>query len=508
MRPLRHRSFALLWGAGLVSTIGSWMQAVAVGALLISRTGQATWAVLVAAAAFLPIGLLSPVGGALADRVARRPVLIAGNVAEAAVAFALAALVGTGHEDPALLVALVAVQGAASAVVGPFQQAILPDLVPPSEFLPAIALNSAQWNLGRIAGPALAGGAIAAFGYPLAFDANAISFLAVVAALLFVRFAPPAGTAGDRLLASLRAGLAAARREPGCWAAIWTIGVVALIASPFIALVPAMAERVARGAGGAAPSGRAVAAATGVLTTAQGIGAVAGAMCLAGLAARFGRGRVLAASLAAFPLALLVYGSAQSLWWAAAGLFAVGLAYIGVLSGLSLVVQVRAPAAFRGRVLSLYLVALGVAYPVGALIQGPVADRIGIGWTTTGTALLLIAVLAVAAGLLPGVRRALFGEAPSSLADADGDGDGQAVAAEGVVADPVLAEAVLAAPAAAGAVAVQAEGGLAVAGDPGEALAEEIRAGTAGAGLRPASGDATAPAAAAQPCSPSGPLAG
>jgi MFS family permease len=510
VRPLRHRSFALLWGAGLVSTIGSWMQAVAVGALLISRTGQATWAVLVAAAAFLPIGLLSPVGGALADRVARRPVLIAGNVAEAAVAFALAALVGTGHEDPALLVALVAVQGAASAVVGPFQQAILPDLVPPSEFLPAIALNSAQWNLGRIAGPALAGGAIAAFGYPLAFDANAISFLAVVAALLFVRFAPPAGTAGDRLLASLRAGLAAARREPGCWAAIWTIGVVALIASPFIALVPAMAERVARGAGGAAPSGRAVAAATGVLTTAQGIGAVAGAMCLAGLAARFGRGRVLAASLAAFPLALLVYGSAQSLWWAAAGLFAVGLAYIGVLSGLSLVVQVRAPAAFRGRVLSLYLVALGVAYPVGALIQGPVADRIGIGWTTTGTALLLIAVLAVAAGLLPGVRRALFGEAPSSLADEDedGDGDGQAVAAEGVVADPVLAEAVLAAPAAAGAVAVQAEGGLAVAGDPGEALAEEIRAGTAGAGLRPASGDATAPAAAAQPCSPSGPLAG
>ncbi|HMH91460.1 MAG TPA: MFS transporter [Streptosporangiaceae bacterium] len=419
MRPLRHRSFALLWGAGLVSTIGTWMQAVAVGALLISATGQATWAVLVAAAAFLPIGLLSPVGGALADRVARRPVLIAGNVAAAAVAFALAALVGAGHDDPALLVGLVAVQGAASAVIGPFQQAILPDLVPQSEFLPAIALNSAQWNLGRIAGPALAGGAVAAFGYPLAFDANAVSFLAVVAALVFVRFAPPAGPAGDGLLASLRAGLAAARREPGCWAAIWTIGVVALIASPFIALVPAMAERVARGPGLSAglPSGRAVAAATGVLTTAQGIGAVAGAMCLAGLAARFGRGRVLAGSLAAFPVTLLVYGSAQSLWWAAAGLFAVGLVYIGVLSGLSTVVQVRAPAAFRGRVLSLYLVALGVAYPIGALVQGPVADRIGIGWTTTATALLLTLVMAAAAVSLPGVRRALFGAAPGESAE-------------------------------------------------------------------------------------------
>ncbi|MGH3274714.1 MAG: MFS transporter [Streptosporangiaceae bacterium] len=414
MRPLRHRGFALLWSAGLVSTIGTWMQAVAVGALLISRTGQATWAVLVAAAAFLPVGLLAPVGGALADRVARRPVLIAGNVAEAAVAFVLAALVGTGHEDPALLVGLVAIQGTASAMVGPFQQAILPDLVPKAEFLPAIALNSAQWNLGRIAGPALAGAAIATFGYPLAFDANAISFLAVVAALLFVHFEPPPGSAGQRLLASLRAGLRTARREPACWAAIWTIAVVALIASPFIALVPAMAERVASsGLGpGGHPSGRAVASATGVLTTAQGIGAVAGALCLAGLAARFGRGRVLAGSLAAFPPVLILYGSAQSLWAAALGLFAVGLVYIGVLSGLSTVVQLRAPAAYRGRVLSLYLVALGVAYPVGALIQGPVADRIGIGWTTTATALLLALVMAVTAAARPGVRHALFGQAP------------------------------------------------------------------------------------------------
>ena len=156
-----------------------------------------------------------------------------------------------------------------------------------------------------------------------------------------------------------------------------------------------------------------MAAATGVLTTAQGIGAVAGAMALAGLAARFGPGRVLAASLAAFPVVLVVYGSAQNLWWAAAGLLLVGLVYIGVLSGLSAVVQIRAPAAYRGRVLSLYLVALGVAYPVGALIQGPVADRIGIGWTTTASALLLALVMAVVAVSRPAVRRALFGPPPA-----------------------------------------------------------------------------------------------
>jgi MFS family permease len=388
-----------------VSNVGTWMQAVAVGALLISRTGQATWAVAVAAAAFLPIGLLSPVGGALADRVARRPVLIGGNAAAAAIAVALALLVRSGT-SPGVLVALVTAQGAASALIGPFQQAILPDLVPAGEFLPAVALNSAQWNLGRIAGPALAGSVIAGFGYPVAFDANAVSFLAVVAVLPLVALAPPAGSAGDGLLASLRAGLAAARAEPGCWAAVWTMGLVALIASPFIALVPAMALRVA-GAGGA----RAVAADTGLLTTAQGIGAVAGALSLAGLAARFGRGRVLAGSLAALPVALVAYGSAQDLWWAAAGLFGVGLVYIGVLSGLSTVVQLRAPAEFRGRVLSLYLVALGVAYPVGALAQGPVADWIGIGWTTVGTAALVALVLGAAAALRPAAARALLGPA-------------------------------------------------------------------------------------------------
>jgi len=116
--------------------------------------------------------------------------------------------------------------------------------VPKAEFLPAIALNSAQFNLGRIAGPALAGAAVAAFGYPVAFVANAVSFLAVVAALALVRLAPPAGRGGPGLLRSLRDGLAAARGERSSWAAIWTIAVVAVIASPFIALVPAMALRL------------------------------------------------------------------------------------------------------------------------------------------------------------------------------------------------------------------------------------------------------------------------
>jgi MFS family permease len=379
------------------------MQTVAVGALVITNTGQATWAVLVAAGAFLPIGLLSPIGGALADRLPRRPVLVIGNLAAALTAVLLAVLVAAGHDSPAALVLLVTLQGAASAVIGPFQQAILPDLVPQPQFLAAVSLNSAQFNLGRIVGPALAGATVAAFGYPVAFVANAVSFLAVVLALVFVRLAPPAGRS-EGLLASLWSGLRAARGEPSCWAAIGTIAVVAFLASPFIALVPVMARHLTHG------GSRAVAQTTALLTTAQGAGAVAGALCLAPLAYRLGRGRVLAASLVLLPLVVAGYGGSRVPWQGAAAIFVVGLVYIGVLSGLSTVVQLKAPQAYRGRILAFFLVALGVAYPLGSLVQGPVIDRIGIGWTTAGAAGLLALVMAVVALRRPGVARAIMSD--------------------------------------------------------------------------------------------------
>ena len=258
LRPFHHRNFFLLWAGGMVSVIGSWMQTVAVGVLIVARTGSATWAVVIAAGGFLPIGLLSPVGGALADRIPRRAALVAGNLLAGAVALAIAILVAAGRDSPGILTLLVTVQGSVSAMVGPFQQAILPDLVPPSEFLAAVSLNSAQFNLGRIVGPALAGVTIMAFGYPVAFVANAVSFLAVVVALFFIRLSPPPGRDHQvGLLASLRLGARAARAEPGCRNAIAMIAIVGLSASPFIALVPVMAHRLTHtGASGIASRDR------------------------------------------------------------------------------------------------------------------------------------------------------------------------------------------------------------------------------------------------------------
>jgi MFS family permease len=228
-------------------------------------------------------------------------------------------------------------------------------------------------------------------------------------ALAFVRLGPPGGHR-ERLLTSLGEGLTAAWRESSCRAAIVTIAVVALLASPFIALVPVMAQHLTHG------GARAVAQTTALLTTAQGAGAVLGALCIAPLAARAGRGRLLAWNLALLPAALVVYGAAQTRWQGVILLFVVGLVYIGVLSGLTTLVQLRAPEAYRGRVLSFFLVALGVAYPIGSLAQGPVIDWIGLGWTTAGSAALLALIMAVVALRSPGFVRAIISGMNADLA--------------------------------------------------------------------------------------------
>jgi predicted MFS family arabinose efflux permease len=264
---------------------------------------------------------------------------------------------------------------------------MLPDLVGPDDLLGAISLSSAQWNLGRVIGPALAGIVIALGGYTWAFGVNAASFGAVMVALVLVRYRPGArhGEQG-RLLARIAGGVRAAAAEPGCRTAIIVIAVVALLASPFIALVPAMAIKLFHHK----------ASGTAALVTAQGVGAVIGALALTPLAERLGRRRVLVADLVLLPVVLAFYGLAPTFAVAVGALLVVGVAYIGVLAGLNTVVQLRAPEAQRGRILSLYMVGLGVIYPIGAIIQGAMADHIGLRTVVVGTAALLLLVLVAA----------------------------------------------------------------------------------------------------------------
>ena len=413
-RPLRHRNYALLWSASLVSNIGTWMQTVAVGALVTASTGRATWAALVAAAVFLPIGVLSPVGGALADRLDRRRWLAIGNLVEAGLATVLVVLSASGGASPALVTGVVFLAGCMLALILPFQQAMVRDLVPPEDVLGAASLSAAAYNLGRVVGPALAGVVIAVSSFTWAFAINAVSFFAVVASLAMMhlpRHRPQAEPEG--MWSRIQAGARAARSEPGCRSAIGLIALAAFLAAPFIALIPAKASLLAEG------GARGTGTVTGALTAAQGVGAVVGALLLAPLAERFGRRRVLVFDLVATPAALALYAVTPSVTTAVLALGLVGALYIGILSGLNSVVQLRAPTQFRARVLSLFMMALGVIYPLGALVQGAVADVIGLGDTTVVASILMVAVVAGFGLFRPEILRAL-GDAPKEPAVAEG----------------------------------------------------------------------------------------
>jgi MFS family permease len=406
LRPLRSRNFALIWSAALVSNVGSWMQTVALGVLVFSRTNQPGWTGLVVAAGFLPIGLLAPFGGALADRLDRRKWLILTTLAEMTFAAILAVLAGAHHDPPGVLVLLSFLGGAAGAIGFPAYQAMVPDLVPTEDLLGAVSLSSAQFNLGRVIGPALAGLALLSHNYALVFGVNAASFAAVVVALTLVSLPKPARPSGPvRILSRIADGARAAMAEPGCRSAIGLIAVVALLASPFIALVPAMS--------GVFPKhGISVPVTTSILVTAQGVGAVAGALVLPSLAERVGRRTMLTAALFVLPVLLVAYGLAPSLLWSALAFLAVGAGYIAVLSGLNTVVQLRAPAEVRGRVLSIYMMGLGIVYPIGAVVQGWVANTVGVRAVTVAGAVLLMTCMVAIVTFRPGILAAL-GDLPS-----------------------------------------------------------------------------------------------
>jgi MFS family permease len=397
LAPFRHRAYARLWTGAFVSNIGTWMETVAIGVYVTDETGQAAWTGAVAAAGFVPVALLGPVGGALADRLPRRRLLMGTTLVQSALAALLTTLFVAGTPSAPVVTLIVFGGGIAAALGFPAYQAMLPDLVPEEDLPGAMGLSSAQWNLGRVVGPALAGVVIELGGYEWALAVNAASFLAVVAVLATLELPVPAPHGGESIARSILDGARFVRRDPGLRVSVAAMCVNTLLAAPFIALVPAMAEKVFdEGARG-----------TSVLVTAQGVGAVAMGLSLGGLVRRFGAGRVVVAMLVALPFALAAYGYAPNLALSAVALLVVGGLYLGALSSFMTIAQLRAPAHLRGRVLAVNNVALGSLYPLGAVVQGRVADSVGLRATTAGAGALMLAVLVVARMLRPRVTDAI-----------------------------------------------------------------------------------------------------
>ena len=385
--PLRHRRFLLTLSSSFVSSTGTWMQSVTLGVYLWDTTHSSTWLGIVTAALWMPALVASPLGGVIADRWNRQHWIQLNNLVMAACATTLAVCAFTNELSPRLIVALALIEGFSSAGSWAAWQSLLPDLVDRNEVLAAVSLSAAQFNLGRIIGPSLAGLVLSVGSYGWCFAINAGTFVYVFIAFAFVRTAPREPKITKlRVFHEVMEGARAAWGNAACRNAILAIAVISFVLSPFISQIPAMARHVLHGSR----------ATVGWFTTAQGVGAVLAAFTLPTLAHRTSRLVVLRGALGALAVSVIAYGLAPTKSWALLALFVVGAAYMGCLNQLNASVQLHAPAAERSRILGLYTMALSVGFPLGSVVEGRFADLFGLrAVTVTAGALGVVGLLSV-----------------------------------------------------------------------------------------------------------------
>lgn len=383
LRVFRHGSFTVLWSGSLVSNTGTWMETVALGRYVQERTGEAKWAGLVAAAGFLPTAVVGLLGGALADRVRRQYLIVGASLAQACIAAVLTWMVSGGTATEGWIAVLALLNGSASAIGFPAWQTAVPDMVPPDEVPAAIGLSSVQWNLGRVVGPAVAGVVMSVWGITAALVCNVVSYFAVTVAAMVVTIPPRVGARRGPVLGTIREGWQMVGSIPALRVMRSGMTLAFFVAAPFIALIPAVVEQVLR-------AGR---AANSALVTAQGIGAVVAGVLLGSLVSRFGLRRTLGGLMSMLGPALVLYGLAPNLGLMVPALAVVGGCYMGTLSTFSTIGQTQSPPEARGRVMAINNAMLGTLYPAGAVVQGWLADRVGLRAVTVGSGLVMVLVV-------------------------------------------------------------------------------------------------------------------
>jgi predicted MFS family arabinose efflux permease len=365
LRALNHRDFRVFWGGQLVSLIGTWMQSVAQSWLVLELSGSPLKLGLIGTFQFAPVLMFSLIGGAIADRLPKRRLLVATQTLLCLQAVALAALVWSGHVRYWHVGLLALLLGCANVVDMPTRQSFVVDMVGRQDLGNAVALNSAAFNGARIVGPAVAGLLIARVGVAPAFLLNGLSFLVVIAALLLVRAeGAPRPRGATTVAAEALGGVGYALKTPRIALILSLVLVVSLCVFNFTVYVPLFARDVLHQD----------AAGFGLLMAALGVGAVAGALALATLgggepplAAIFTAGFFASAALGAL-------AAVSDFRTAVVVLFQVGFFAIVFMAGCNTTLQLGAPDELRGRVMSLYTLAFGGVFPLGAFLVGAIAE--------------------------------------------------------------------------------------------------------------------------------------
>lgn len=386
---LRHRDYAIFWGAALVSNTGSWMQSIAAPYVIFQITRSTTWLGIGAFMAFFPALCMGPLGGSLADRFPRKTILIYTQVAMMVAAFGLWATWELGAATRGTIVGLLCISGIASGLNITAWQSFVPQLVPREDLLHAVRVNSMQFVAARAFGPALAGLVLEAYGAGTAFFLNAISFVLVLGALVAIQpRAVPVDVAAGRVRDHFKEAVAYVRARQAILLPVITITMVSFLGSSVVQLTPAFAKDEF-GVGRSA---------YGFLVSAFGIGAVLGSIIVALWADRTPRSRVAIFALLLFAGGELLFGGAPTYAVGVVGMFVMGSAYVMIATALNTSIQARVDETHRGRAMSIYLMGLLAGVPLGSLLQGTIASGIGLRATVLGSGALLVGWTLVAVG--------------------------------------------------------------------------------------------------------------
>jgi MFS family permease len=381
----------------LLSLTGTWMQNVAQAWLVYSMTGSSLMLGTVGFASNIPVFLLAPIGGAVADRHNRHHIVVATQAAAMLLAFALAVLTLTGRIQVWHVVGLAALLGTVNAFDIPARQSFFVEMVGKEDLLNAIALNSSMFNAARVAGPAVAGILVASIGEGWCFMVNAISYLAVIAGLLLMRLkAPPAQSrARGSALTELLEGVRFVRGAAPIRDLLIMLGVISLLGTPYSVLMPIFAEGIFH----SGPRG------LGLLMGATGIGAVLGALSVAARTGVKGLGAMNGRASAAFGICLAVFALSRWFWLSLVVLIPVGFSLMMQMACTNTLIQTMVPDHLRGRVMALYSVMFMGMAPFGAFLSGALAEKIGAPATVAIGALSCVGAAVVFELRLPAFRR-------------------------------------------------------------------------------------------------------
>lgn len=396
LRAFTHRDFRLFFSGHFLSLIGTWMQHVAMSWLVYRLTGSALALGAIGFVSQFPSFAIAPFAGVLADRWSRRRIVLGTQLIGMVQAVALAVLTLTGAIEVWHLFLLATVLGIANGFDIPARQALLVELVEGTEDLAnAIALNSSMFNAARLVGPAIAGVLIGLIGEGMVFLINALSYVGILTALLALGAGARSRVEGKpRVLHHLREGFRYAWRFEPIRALLLLLALVSLVGLPYSILLPVFASEQL---GGDAQT-------LGLLLSANGFGALVGALYLASRISVRGLSRVILTGGALFGLTIAAFALSTILWLSLLMMFVAGIGVMTTTASINTILQTIVEEDKRGRIMSMYTMAFMGMTPFGSLLAGAAADYIGAPFTVAIGGVLCIAATVWFGRIVPRMR--------------------------------------------------------------------------------------------------------